>query len=118
VQHTVIALQEEDEAIAMIHDFIPGVGAFSLDEIKFAVDPAGAIVFRRRRRRRPGQEVALAVVLVVDEEAAYRAREQASEPDQQLALVDEVASRLAHATRSCEAARRKTAEDSIEQVVG
>jgi hypothetical protein len=117
----VAALHEEDEAIAVIRDFVITVGVFSLDEIKLAVDPAWAAVGlrrRRRNRRRAGQEVRPAVVPVIDEEAAHRVREQASQPDQQLALVDEVAPRLVGSTRRREAARRQTAEDASEQVVG
>jgi hypothetical protein len=42
--------QEEDEAIAVVQDFVPTVGFFSLDEIKLAVDLAGAVAGRRQHR--------------------------------------------------------------------
>jgi hypothetical protein len=44
------ALQEEDEAIAVVQDFVPAVGVFSLNEIKLAVDLAGTVAGRRRRQ--------------------------------------------------------------------
>ena len=57
-------------------------------------------------------------MLVVDEEAAQRVREEAPQPEQKPPLVDEVAPGLADAPRRGEAARRETAEDVDEQVVG
>jgi hypothetical protein len=99
-------LQEEDTAISVIYDIVPAVGVFSLDEIKLGIDPAGAVVFWRRRRRRPGQEVGSAVVLVIDEEATHRVREEKLE--EQLALIDEVAPRLADTTRLRTGTRPRT----------
>jgi len=107
---------EEDEAVAVVGDVAAAAAEaaamrqLDVDEAERAVDPGP------RRRRRAGEEVRRRVVDVVGEEAAHRVREEVRE--QQPALVDEAAPRLADAPRRREAARREAAEDGREHVAG
>jgi len=103
---------EEDEAVAVVGDVVAAAAEaaamrrLGVDEAERAVDPGP------RRRRWAGEEVRRRVVDVVGEEAAHRVREQ------QPALVDEAAPRLADAPRRREAARWEAAEDGREHVAG
>ena len=114
-----VGVPVEEDAIAVIRDFIPAAKAVAIDlshdEINLALDPS---TVRRRRQRWPGEEVRLAVVLVVDEEAAHRVREEAPQPEKKPAVLDELVPCLADALRRREAASWETAEDVRQQVVG
>lgn len=60
----------------------------------------------------------LSVILIVDEETPHAVREEAPQPEEKPAIVDDVAPCLADAPRRREAARRETAEEVRQQVVG